>query len=217
MEKRKEIGIIFDLDGTLWDSSKQVVDSWNIALKDFPEIDYKIKVEDMHRNMGKILPEIGKNLFVGVDDKKREEILEHCCAIENDYIRKVGGDLFQGAVEMFQSLSDKYSVFIVSNCQAGYIEAFLDHYEFHSFFTDTECPGNTGLPKGDNIKLIIERNQIKQAVYIGDTYGDYNAAVNVAKIPFIFAKYGYGEVEEAQYIANSINDVEKLIENIIKE
>lgn len=46
-------GIIFDVDGTLWDASAQVVDSWNEVLSMHPGLDVSITVEDMNNNMGK--------------------------------------------------------------------------------------------------------------------------------------------------------------------
>jgi phosphoglycolate phosphatase len=44
----------------------------------------------------------------------------------------------------------------VSNCQAGYIEAFLEYYKLKEYFTDFECSGNTMQSKADNIKSIID-------------------------------------------------------------
>ena len=44
-------GIIFDVDGTLWDASAQVVDSWNEVLSMHPGLDVSITVEDMNNNM----------------------------------------------------------------------------------------------------------------------------------------------------------------------
>ena len=59
------------------------------------------------------------------------------------------------------------------------------------FRSDFECFGNTGLSKGENIRLLMERAQITDAVYVGDTKGDADACT-FAGIPFIFAEYGFG-------------------------
>ena len=90
-------------------------------------------------------------------------------------------------------------LFIVSNCQCGYIELFLEKNRLESLITDFECFGNTGMSKGENIRLLLERNGLKpqQTVYVGDTQGDYEATVE-AGIPFILAAYGFGKVPQAK-------------------
>ena len=93
-------------------------------------------------------------------------------------------------------LAKKYPLYIVSNCQVGYIETFLETMDLKEIFLDFEDYGRTGLPKGRNIQILMERAQLDDAVYVGDTQGDYEATV-LAQIPFIFAQYGFGEVKEA--------------------
>ncbi|MEW8993698.1 HAD family hydrolase [Clostridium sp.] len=66
------------------------------------------------------------------------------------------------------------------------------------YFIDFEHPGRTGLTKGENIKLIINRNNLKNPMYVGDTQGDRNAA-RTAGIPFVYAAYGFGKVEDYDY------------------
>ena len=94
----------------------------------------------------------------------------------------------------------------------GYIEAFYKSHGLEKYFTDYENPGRTGLSKGENIKLVIERNNLKKPVYVGDTNGDY-LATKVAGIPFIHAKYGFGKIEDQVIEINDIRElqhVEKL-------
>lgn len=38
---------------------------------------------------------------------------------------------------------------------------FFKAHKLDKYFIDYECPGRTGLPKGENIKLIVERNNLK--------------------------------------------------------
>ena len=87
----------------------------------------------------------------------------------------------------------------------------LFHQEvLNKYFVDYECPGRTGLAKAENIKLIVERNNLKNPVYVGDTQGDANAA-KAANVPFIYAKYGFGEVEEFENEIESFEDLLKII------
>ncbi|MBU5487436.1 HAD family hydrolase [Clostridium sp. MSJ-8] len=204
--------IIFDLDGTLWDSSENVVNSFNEVLEKCDDIKKLITVEDMKSVMGMLLDDIAKKFWPYLTDERRDEVQKACTSNEVKYLEKHGGILFEGLEETLKILSEKYKLFIVSNCQVGYIEAFYKSHGLEKYFTDYENPGRTGLSKGENIKLVIERNNLKKPVYVGDTNGDY-LATKVAGIPFIHAKYGFGKIEDQVIEINDIRElqhVEKL-------
>lgn len=76
------------------------------------------------------------------------------------------------------------------------------------YFTDVQNWGDNPVPKGENIKLVMERNNIHNAVYIGDTVGDAKAA-ETAGIDFIYARYGFGQVEHYKY---AIDEFQQLLE-----
>lgn len=188
--------IIFDLDGTLWDASKEVTVSWNDALKTLTDFNLQIDQNDMMTFMGHLLFDIGRMMLPkNLSDERVQEIITLCIEYEHDYLRKFGAPLYQGVRETLAELKKDYELYIVSNCQAGYIEVFLDYTKMWDVFDDYECPGRTGLLKGENIKLICERNGVDKAVYVGDTDGDYNATC-YAGLPFIHAAYGYGKPHE---------------------
>jgi len=205
-------GILFDLDGTLWDSSKQVADSWMLAAKQCQDIKTEITTEAIQSVMGKTMEDIADIILAEIDDRdRRMEILQYFCDVENDYIREHGGELFENFQETFQELKKNYHISIVSNCQKGYIEAFLDYYRLRDYIDDFESYGNTGLPKGDNIKMVVERNQLDQAVYVGDTQGDYESAVS-AGIPFIHARMGYGTIQADVPYITELSMIPKAVE-----
>ncbi|KAI7246092.1 hypothetical protein KC345_g12114, partial [Hortaea werneckii] len=142
--------------------------------------------------MGLQVYEAGRKLFPNLDEDTRQKILRECCEVECQCLAKQGGRLYEGLEAVLKALSAKYKLFIVSNCQAGYIEAFYDYHQLHKYFADYENPGRTGLSKGENIKLIMDRNNLSDPVYVGDTEGDRKAA-GFAGIPFVYAGYGFGE------------------------
>lgn len=209
----KKDSIIFDLDGTLWDSAESVVVSWNETLKGFEEVKRLLTVEDIKGVMGLQLDEIGDKFFPDVDKKTRECIMEQCAGIECDYVSKHGGVLFESLEGTLEKLSKKYKLFIVSNCQEGYIEAFYNYHKLEKYFADFENPGRTGLSKGENIKLIVERNNLQAPLYVGDTLGDCKAA-KLAGIPFVYARYGFGEVVEYDYVIDTIKELVEVMDNI---
>ena len=160
--------IIFDVDGTLWDSTDEVAVSWNEALKRETELRRKVTAEELKKEFGKPL----------------EEIMAETAPCK----------VYAGVPEVIRELAKRYKVCIVSNCQEGYIEAFLKNTGLGDAITDHTCPGDTGKLKAENIRLIMERNGIREAIYVGDTQGDADAC-RKADIPMICAEYGFGEVE----------------------
>lgn len=199
-------GIIFDLDGTLWNSTDTVVPAWNHALCKHRQ--KSITTEDMQSYMGKTIDEIAKIMFPNLPAADGMDIIHDCCAEEQKYVAKYGGVLYPGVEQTLATLAQKYLLFVVSNCETGYIEAFFTYHKLDRYFVDTECSGRTGMKKGDNIRAIIERNHLDKATYIGDTQGDLDAA-DYAGIPFIFAKYGFGDINRD---VTSIDEFSELIE-----
>lgn len=195
--------IIFDLDGTLWNPTNVIVKAWHIALKNENQIKKPITEEDLQSVFGMQHDLIGETLFPYLKKDNRDELMEKCFNQENDTIKEFGGDLYENLEEVLIKLSKTYKLYIVSNCQAGYVEAFYHYHKLDKYFLDFECSGNTGLPKSENIKMIIERNKIDNPVYIGDTQGDFNAT-RLNGIPFVFAKYGFGTVKGADYVISDI-------------
>lgn len=164
-------GIIFDMDGTLWDSAANVAESWNLAIKQDGSVDKKLTEQDIQGVMGKTMDVIADILFPEMEKEARMKLLDQCCSMENDYLREHGGVLYPKLEETLSALKEKYPLYIVSNCQSGYIEAFLDHYGFGKYFEDIECYGNNLKQKGDNIRLLADRNGLTEAVYVGDIQG----------------------------------------------
>lgn len=190
--------IIFDLDGTMWDSSDAIVEIWNEAIREFKDIDKSITKEELKAVVGVPVIEIVKTLFPYLKEERAIGFMNYCCKKENEYLPIRGGILFSELEETLKKLSQKYKLFIVSNCHHGYIEAFFHAHNMKKYFIDFEHPGRTGLTKGENIKLIINRNNLKNPMYVGDTQGDRNAA-RIAGIPFVYAAYGFGKVEDYDY------------------
>lgn len=206
--------VIFDLDGTLWDSSDEVVAAWNEVLNAATDGKLQIDKEFMQSIMGKNMEEIKNSIFADYPIKNIDKIFDDCLANEQIYLHKNGAKIYPQLEDTLSKLAEKYELSIVSNCQCGYIEAFLEYYNnIEKFFSDRECFGNTLKEKDENIKSVIMRNNYKKAFYVGDTLGDYNSAVKAGAV-FIHADYGFGEVPQAKYRISALSELPDLLEEI---
>lgn len=207
--------IILDVDGTLWDTTEVIAKGWNRAISEIGGTSAIVTPSILKREFGKPMDEIANSLFHDASEEKRELLLERCCKYEHDLLKENTDDLlFPGIRETIRKLSEKCSLFIVSNCQSGYIELFIEKAGVEKYITDYECFGDTGRSKGENIKLVMERNDLEEAVYVGDTEGDYQATV-LAGIPFIFAKYGFGNVKNYYLAISEIKELLNFYEEVL--
>lgn len=207
-------GIIFDMDGTLWDSSANVAASWTDMVKilgyDRPEITQK----DVMSIMGLTMDAIADIIFSDLGREERMELLQKCCDHENEFLMKHGGTLYPDLENTLIRLKEKYPLYIVSNCQSGYIEAFLDYYGFGKYFDDIECYGNNLKKKGQNIALLAERNGLDRAYYVGDIQGDYDATME-AGYDFIHAAYGFGKIMQEVPVLNEFRNLPELLDTLV--
>lgn len=192
-------GIIFDVDGTLWDATEVIAGRWNQLFAGEPDIrGLHVTGDDLKKLFGKMLKEIGAILFHNCSPARQAELLEKCYAAEEEVLRLCPPAPYEGIEETVKTLSGKFPLFIVSNCQAGYIELFLESTKLQPFFSGHLCPGDTGLPKADNIRILSERFGLKHGIYVGDTALDASSAKQ-AGVPFVFASYGFGQAEHPDY------------------
>jgi len=211
MNKISTDGIIFDMDGTIWDNTPLFASSWERACKD---MGYSVKfTQDTLKGLfGKTMTDIADACIPDENPEKRYATLKLCEEYEMDDLAKSTEDTtYPGLEDTLKSLSKRVKLYIVSNCQSGYIETFLERSGLGYLFTDYICYGDNGLGKADNIKLIAKKNDIKTPVYIGDIQGDKDAC-DAAGVGFIWAAYGYG-AEVDSYVAK-VDDITQLAEVI---
>ena len=187
-------GILFDVDGTLWDSTSVVADGYNEALRFMGVADIVITAERLKSLFGKTMDVIAGELFSSFAPARQKELMEQCVLFEDQHLRDDPCRiLYPGVRETILSLSEKVPLFIVSNCQSGYIELFLEKSSLASCIRDFECYGNTKCTKAENMARISARNHLHHPVYVGDTALD-QASANEVSMPFIHAAYGFGTV-----------------------
>lgn len=164
--------IIFDVDGTLWDSTEIVAEAWSNYLTNTEHMDTDVSSRRLMGLFGQLLPDIAKALFPELPESEQLRIIDGCCQAEHEALLRKCAPLYPQLEETLDTLSHRFPLFIVSNCQAGYIEVFLKATGFGHYFKGHLCPGDTGMAKADNIMKIRDDFNLKDPVYVGDTLGE---------------------------------------------
>lgn len=201
--------IIFDVDGTLWDSTESVAASWNKAIREHSSLSLTLDPVSLSRVFGKTMTEIADILFPSLSIDERTKLIDVCFDEENRYLEEHPGILYPDVIRTVKALSLRYPLYIVSNCQCGYIEVMLRTTGLGPYIKDHLCFGETQVSKGETLRMLIQRNHLLSPVYVGDTQGDADSC-KTAGIPFIFAEYGFGNVPDAQMQIHTFSDLEKL-------
>ena len=191
--------LIFDMDGTLWDAVDSYCKIWNVTFEQMG-LSQTVSRQELLECMGKPINEIFKKIVT--EDVDKNQYLALLDKNESELMPILGGVLYNGVAEGIKLLSSRYKLFMVSNCGADGLKNFLKFTKLEPYFLDTLAYGENNLPKSENIKLIVSRNNLSKPAYVGDTQGDCNAA-HTAGVPMIFAQYGFGECEDAEYEIDS--------------
>lgn len=212
MNKIKTDGIIFDMDGTIWDNTPVFAPSWERACKDMG-YDVKFTTDTLKGLFGKTMTDIADACIPDEDSKRRYETLRLCEEYEMADLKLSTEDTtYKGLAETLEKLCKRTKLYIVSNCQSGYIETFIERSGLGRLFTDFICYGDNGLGKADNIKGLVAKNNIEHPVYLGDIQGDKDAC-DAAGIDFIWAAYGYGKsVDSCVAEIHDITELNDIIE-----
>lgn len=185
--------ILFDLDGTLWDATHITAQIWPTVLARHPEIHRTITAEDVQAHMGRTNEELAALLFPDLPYEKAYGLMMESCAVENELLRAQGGRLYPDIPQVIAALAREYPLFIVSNCQAGYIEAFLSYHRLGKYFRDHISSGDTGKKKADNIRFLRDKHDLQSSLYVGDTRFDEEAAC-ASGCDFCYVTWGFGTV-----------------------
>lgn len=202
----KPDSIIFDVDGTLWDSTGIIAKVWTSAIQNYTDLPLTLTADYLKTLFGRTLPEIADVIFSQYPVKERLRLMYLCCEDEHAALLKQCAPLYPQLEDTLNILSGKYRLFIVSNCQAGYIETFLKTSGLGKYFEGHLCPGDTGNAKASNILQIKKTFALSAPIYVGDTEGDFHAC-REAGIPFVFASYGFGSVVSPDYIISRPHDL----------
>jgi phosphoglycolate phosphatase len=198
--------IIFDLDGTLWDTCETCAIAWNNVVHRYQIKFREIVADDVRSVTGLPHERCIRETFRGLSESELLKLIEGTETEDNVMVAELGGNLYDGVEAGLARLAKQVPLFIVSNCQSGYIETFLRKFRFESCFKDIECWGNTKQAKPQNLAAIMKRNGLNSCVFVGDTTGD-QAAANACGVPFWFVSYGFGTCDDADQSFGSFSEL----------
>ena len=192
--------LIFDMDGTLWDAVDSYTKIWNTALPAYGVHRPPVTREELIAHMGlhldaiiaDLAPELAGDLdfYTFLDD------------LETRMMPVLKGRLYPGVAETMRQLARSKRLFMVSNCGSTGLQNFLNVSGLKPYITDALSHGETNLSKAENIRLLVERYNLKAPWYVGDTVTDCRAA-HAAGIPVVWCSYGFGENDGADAVIDA--------------
>lgn len=209
--------IIFDLDGTLIDSSKGIVEAIknsfkknNIAMCLTPEASL-------------IGPPLMETLSV-IANSKDEELLNILAKDFKNQYDKEGFKIlsvFDGVLELLKKLSTHDTELIIATNKREFptlkIIQYLNWQQYFSCIYALDSFQPAKKDKGNLLKQIISQHQLdkKQCCYIGDRLSDAVAAKE-NQVDFFFAKWGYAEKENIEEISGeALSSPKELLDHLV--
>ena len=200
--------LIFDVDGTLWDSRALIAEGYNIQLRKEGLHHLQTNADVLLLLFGKTMSDIADNLVPDIPPQERYALMDRCIESEDEYLQGHPCDTiaYPDILTTMEALAKKYRLFIVSNGQKGYPQLAAQKLGVAHLITGYLSYGDTGTSKGQTIRTLMKNHGIENAVYIGDTQGDYESTVE-AGIDFIWADYGFGKPERCHGVIHRFADL----------
>ncbi len=215
MQKPVEL-IIFDWDGTLFDSVGQIVASLLFAAEQFEQ---PLTPEAAKSIIGLGLPEVAQVLFPTVPEL-HTEILK--CYGDHYVEHSKGDQWFAGVSEMLHDLkSQNIHLAVATGKSRKGLDRVLGQTNSRDLFTVTRAASETK-SKPDPLMLaeILQHTGIQadRAIMVGDTSYDLEMAKNIA-MPRVGVSYGVHRIEVLQSFnpLTIANDVSALHDFLLQQ
>lgn len=210
--------ILFDLDGTLTDSSPGIINSIIYALKKY-DITVNNKAE-LKKFLGPPLHESFRE-FYGFDEEKSMEAV----GFYREYFSTKGlleNEVYDGIPSLLKNLCDKGKRLIVATSKPQeFTDRIMAHFglgEYFEFVAGSNMDG-TRSKKAEVIEYALQKCQItdkSKVVMVGDRMHDIIGAKAVG-IDSVGVEYGYGDYDElnhasATYIVKTVEELKNCFE-----
>jgi len=207
----KHDAVVFDLDGTLWNSAEACLKEWNGI---FEKRGLELVSLDLFKScIGLPLEEFHRYLFPKMNRDDWMSLIPELRRVDLKAAESAIKFLYPYVIETLHRLSFKYPLAIVSNCSRPYMNAFLDSTGLEHLFIETHCFGDHSIPKKDMLYSLKQRFSWNDPVYIGDTSWDFDAAY-LSHYTFIGVSWGYGTFSTSPEISmvNQLGDLLNILQ-----
>ena len=210
--------LIFDMDGTLFQTEKilelSLDDTFN-HLRSLQLWDTVTPIDKYREIMGVPLPKVWEALLPNHSSEVRAQTDAYFLERLIENIRSGKGALYPNVEKIFSYLKENnYSIYIASNGLTEYLQAIVSYYGLNNWVTETfSIQQIQTLNKGDLVKTIIEKYDIKRAAVVGDRLSDIHAAKNNGLIAigcnFDFAQAD--ELAQADFVIDDLIELKTLL------
>ena len=197
--------IILDMDGTLWDNVNSYVIAWNKGLQKTGH-DKQVTRNDLMGLMGKIPKSLMDSILPGSTEAEQATLFDSVIESYSEILDSMQPYIYPGVIEGLEKLSKKYKILLLSNCEKDGLVNFMHHTKTTHLITDYMEHGQNLQLKNFNLKLLIDRNNLKSTVYVGDTASDGQESTK-AGVPFVFVSYGFGNTDDYTLKFNSFQEL----------
>lgn len=206
--------ILFDMDGTLWNTINTTTKAAFIISEKYDDVN-EITKEIVTKSMGLGFSDVAEKYMPYLEKNRREKVLREIMDKNLEIIKEEGADTYPFVSEVIKELSKTYKLGIITNNFTEYAKTFVDKASLNDYFIDYVGASSLNMTKADAIKYIMKKHNISKAVYVGDTKGDKDASEE-ANVTFIHAKYGIDKDLETLYYINNFSDLINLVNKINK-
>jgi phosphoglycolate phosphatase len=201
--------IIFDLDGTLWETVETTYEAANTITKKYKQL-LPISRQTVKNGMGLSSKENAKNYMPYLKQDESMKYLKEISQLNFRLIQEKGANIYEGVIDTIKELSKTKKLGIITNSHDEYVQNFLNITKLEHYFTDYMGAASYNITKGEAIKKMVEKHKDKKNYYVGDIKKDKEAS-EYANVEFIHAKYGFEPTLKAKLHINKITELPEIL------
>ncbi|MFE6138272.1 HAD family hydrolase [Bacillus sp. NPDC057893] len=206
--------LIFDMDGTLFQTDKILelsLDDTFDHLRSLQLWDAETPIDKYREIMGVPLPKVWEALLPDHSNEVRKQTDAYFLERLIENIKSGKGALYPNVKEVFNYLKEiGCSIYIASNGLTDYLKAIVSHYDLEQWVTETfSIEQISSLNKGDLVKNILKKYDLKGAAVVGDRLSDINAAKDNGLIA-IGCNFDFAQEDELAHADLVIDDLMEL-------